>query len=82
MGESPEPLLGTSAMVSKVLGLVTTVFGFPLMFVPSTPIGLELSRRVFGGDTGAVFGLSAVNSLLWAIVIMGLVRYARHRPAA
>jgi len=58
---------------------VVTVLGFPFMLVPDTPGGLELSRRVFGDDSGAVYGLSALNSLLWSVVLIAIIQYVRRR---
>jgi hypothetical protein len=55
---------GVRAILTDISDAVVVVLGFPLMSVPDTPRGLELSRRVFGDDTTALYGLSALNALL------------------
>ena len=79
IGDAAERPQGIWAVLTKVLDVAVTVLGFPLMFVPSTPACLELSRRVFGDDTSAVYGLSALNSLLWGAAVIALVQYIRRR---
>jgi hypothetical protein len=73
--------IGVAAFTLSVIAIVESVLAFPFMYLDRVPGGLEVIRSVFGDDSRAVIGLSALSSLFWALVTMVFVGWWRRRPS-
>ena len=73
-GDAAEAPAGVWAVTVQALAILSTILGFPFMYIPDLPGGLDWSRRVFGDDNRALLGLAALNSVLWGLLTVWLIR--------
>jgi len=80
-GDAAEAPKGIWAVTVQGLGILLTILGIPFMYIPDLPGGLEWSRRVFGDDSRALLGLAGLNSVLWGLLTVCLIRRRRRSTA-
>jgi hypothetical protein len=78
-GESSTQPTGIWAALQVILSAIAAVLAFPFMYITRTATGLALSRTIFSGDSGAVFGLTGLSALFWATVSVWAYRARMRR---